>query len=858
MGSDFLDLLRRKTPPNGPVNTPIESWTILAPGTGGMGAPTCDMCFDQMLLYDDIVGAAEPYTDRTVNRYYKNGQPGLFSASTYLEKPKAIYPRDALDDLIVEFQARGYDKPITYVPPNTLCARIDWDAFHVPHVVGDTVEDVTFGLGYATVYTNMIEMLFFRYAGLSGLLQTGLHISPDEPLDIASLVKQLMDFKPLNYSRDELMDTFDPRVCDALLGPDCQEMASAMVAYREGINKALMERYPAFKVFDTLGIPWPKWEVIDTAAPGLAITGVFGDPGADQLANLATWRKIQAVFGEDKAKALFADYKLRNAPLDPTTVTAKDPFPNPVYADGSDDTDAQRPVDDDSIAWVDLKAIESNPATRALLNVDKPHNSNWMLITKDKSATGHPLLVGGPQMSYFRPDIFMEFDARTVDNRFQITGVSLPGLFIAAFAGSGHDGVWSPTSAIGKTSDIFVEKLCSPDGQYPIDLQAKYYWYQGQCKPMRLRPDNGTPFTVHGPVIAWDTVAGEPVAIARKSYNAERIGQGAIPYYALAKGKVKTAAQFVDLMQYHVLALNYAYINATEVAYVNTGLYPVRAAGAQTDLPTWGTGQWDWQGAIPLERRPHAINPPGGYILSWNNQSAPKFYQSDGDFQRVQMLQRLVNTKSTIDLPALVQIAETAALQDGYALSMMPLLRDYTQGAILPNGDLSNMLNELAAWIDQKGAKRIDLDRDGRYDDAGPAIMDEIMVCLKNVLEDSLQLDLGSLNLPNSMGSAYQDGTTSIMRMLLNRAKANGNDPANVREDLLQCGDGTFIGCRRLVLKALVQAKADLKKSFGTDTPALWLKTADHIELMPVNTTNNGKPWHWQNRPTFQQAATVQ
>lgn len=856
MGADFWELLRRKPPANGAVNTSVESWTVLAPGTGGIGAPTCPMCADQMVLYDDLVGAAEPYTDSTLRQYYKNGQPGLTSFSTYTEKPKSLYPRNALDELMEEFMARGYDKPVTYAPPNTLVARIDWDAYHVPHVVGETVEDVTFGLGYATVYSNMFEMLLFRFAGMSGLLQTGLHITPMESLDIRSLMEQLMNFQPLNYTRDELLDTFDPLLCDALLGPECQELASAMVAYREGINKAIMARYPTFKVLEALGIPWPKWEVIDTAGAGLAVTGVFGDPGADQLANLSIFKKIQASVGEEQAPTIFADYKMKHAPLDSTTVTVQEPFPNPVYADGSDDTGPARYVDEASLAWVDVQAMEKDPAKRRLLTLEKPHTSNWMVVTREKSATGHPLLVGGPQMSYFRPNLFMEFDARTVDNRFQITGVSLPGLFVAAFAGSGHDGVWSPTSAVGKTSDIFVEKLCAPDGRHPVDPEAKYYWHEGECKAMRLRPDNGTPFTVHGPVIAWEMVAGEPVAITRKSYNAERIGQGIMPYYLLAKGKVKTALQFVDIMQHHVLALNYAYINATEVAYINTGLYPIRAAGAQADLPTWGTGPWDWQGVIPLSRRPHAVNPPGDFILSWNNQSAPGFYQSDGDFQRVQMLQRLVNTPAPIDLPALAQISQTAALQDGYALSMLPQLMDYAQGTQLAGEELSEMLTELVVWTEQRGAQRLDLDRDGFYDDAGPAIMDEIMLCLKQALEDDLHFELGPLNLPGAMGSAYQDGTTSIIRRMLNRAKTNGDNPANVAEDLLQCADGTFSGCRHLVLQALTQARTNLIRTFGNDTPALWLKSADHIVLMPSNITD-GNPWHWQNRPTFQQVATV-
>lgn len=855
--ADFYELLLREAPENGPIDTSVEAWSVLAPGTGGMGAATCNMCMDQMLLYNDIVLAQEPYTNDTLSTCFKQGNVGLHTESTYRKKPRGIYPDEAMAELMEAFQARGYNKPITYEPPNTLVATIDWDAHHVPHIVGETIEDAAFGLGYATVYTNLFEMLLIRYLGTSGITQTGFDITRLVTSDEADLLALRDEYPPINFTRDELMDTLDPAVCDDMLDKQCQELASAMVAYRQGINNAMKTRHPVFAILDELDIPWPKWEVIDTAACGLAITGVFGDPGADQLANLKAYRKIESVFGDEKVKAIFDDLNMRNVSLDDTTVTTKEPFPNPVYADGSDQTDPSRYVDEASIAWLDLTELENRGAHGDLLTTEKPHASNWMVISGEKSVSGHPMLVGGPQMGYIRPSIFLEFDLRTTDNQFQITGLSLPGLFLAAFAGNAHNGVWSPTAAAGKTTDIFVEKLCSPDDAATVDAEATYYWHNGECKSMRIREDNGVPFTVHGPVIARDTVAGEPVAVSRKSYNIERISQGIIPYYMLAAGKVKTAQDFINAMQINSLALNYAYINESEIAYINTGLYPVRATGAQADLPIWGTGEWDWQGIITMDQRPHVIDPPEGYLLSWNNQSAPDFYRSDGDFQRVQLLHRLISDPSILDLSSLAQLAQLSSVQDGYAVTCLPLLLDYTDTMEKPLQEaLSGMMAELSTWVESRQARRVDLNEDGTYDDAGPAIMDEIMTCLKQGLEDHLNLDLGSLNLPNTAGSAYQDGTTSIIRMLLNRAMTAGDDPENVDMFQLQCGNGTFSDCRDLVADALLQAKANLSAAFDTDQPSLWQKAADTIELTPLE-LQDGPKWHWQNRPTFQQVATV-
>lgn len=858
MAADFFDLLLRSAPENGPIETAVESWSVLAPGTGGMGAATCKMCTDEMLLYNDIIYATEPYSVETLNTYYKKGQVGLHTASTYQKKPRGLFPDEVLTELMEAFRIRGYDRPMTYEPPSTLVATVDWDVHHVPHIIGDTIEDVAFGLGYATVFTNMYEMLLIRYLGTSGITQTGFDITALVMDDTSDLLDMLAEYPPVNFTGEELMDTFDPVLCDEMLGEQCQELAAAMVAYRQGINNAMAARHPVFSILDGLGIPWPKWEIADTAAAGLAITGVFGDPGADQLANLELYRRLESVFGAEKAKAFFDDMKMRNVLPDETTLTIKEAFPNPVYADGSKQTDPERQLDEAAIAWVDLAELGNDDIQKSLLTLKKPHASNWMAIAGDKSVSGHPMLVGGPQMGYIRPDIFMEFDARTTDSQTQIAGLSLPGLFLAVFAGNAHNGVWSPTSAGGKTADIFVEKLCSPDTGDTVDMQATYYWHDGECKSMNRREDQGVPFTIHGPVIARDTVNGEPVAIARKSYGIERIAQSILPYYMLAKGKVTTAREFIDAMQIHPLALNYVYINESEIAYITTGLYPIRATGAQTDLPTWGTGEWDWQGVISMVQRPHVIDPPDGFLLSWNNQAALDFYQSDGDFQRVQILHRLISDQALLDLPALAQLAQLSAIQDGYAVSCLPLLRDYANAMTEPQREeFSGMMAELVAWKEDRQARRVDLNEDGIYDDAGPAIMDEIIIRLKQTLEDNLDIDFGSLNLPNTAGSAYQDGTTSIILMLLNRAVVAGDDPENVDPRQLQCGDGTFSSCRELVADVLFQTKANLTAAFGTDQPASWRKTADTIELTPF-ALQDGPVWHWQNRPTFQQVATVE
>ena len=78
---------------------------------------------------------------------------------------------------------------------------------------------------------------------------------------------------------------------------------------------------------------------------------------------------------------------------------------------------------------------------------------------------------------------------------------------------------------------------------------------------------------------------------------------------------------------------NWFYVDDRDVAFMQSGRYPRHARGhrrrpARTD----GDGRGDWQDfdparlhvqrTIPASRRPRAVNPSDGFIISWNNKEA--------------------------------------------------------------------------------------------------------------------------------------------------------------------------------------------------------------------------------------------
>ena len=59
------------------------------------------------------------------------------------------------------------------------------------------------------------------------------------------------------------------------------------------------------------------------------------------------------------------------------------------------------------------------------------------------------------------------------------------------------------------------------------------------------------------------------------------------------------------------------------IGYRATGRVPIRVLGHTGAFPAPGTGKFDWNGTVPFEAMPWALNPPEGYIVTANNRIDP-------------------------------------------------------------------------------------------------------------------------------------------------------------------------------------------------------------------------------------------
>ncbi len=117
------------------------------------------------------------------------------------------------------------------------------------------------------------------------------------------------------------------------------------------------------------------------------------------------------------------------------------------------------------------------------------------------------------------------------------------------------------------------------------------------------------------------------------------------------------------------------------IGFIAPGLVPIRGKGeGWMPVPGW-TGEYDWQGFIPFDKLPSAVNPPSGHFVSANNKivpdSYPYFLSRDWDLpNRAERIEALL-AATPIQSPA-----SSAAIQaDTFSLmakQLVPLMTQIT------------------------------------------------------------------------------------------------------------------------------------------------------------------------------------
>jgi acyl-homoserine lactone acylase PvdQ len=851
---------------------------------------------DQRLLYQDLIHATPGLTAAQIDDFYKDGSFGV--------KPADV--------------ERTYQPDLAGHPGLTVVR----DSYGVPHIYGTTRSDVMFGTGYVGAEDRLFFMDVLRHSGRAQLSEFagGTNKAMDaEQWDVAP------------YTEHDLQKQYD--LADEVYGAEGLQLQQDVNDYIAGINKYIAEAKldPTKMPGEYAAILKPlgptNWKVTDVIATASLIGGIFGKGGGGEVGNSEVLTSAIAKFGGGPGTQVWQDFRRANDPEANTTVhdanfpyqdrPATDPFNNPAVAipdpgslvDGSPD---------------DASDGGAGNLLEGLLGslFDLLGGSNALLVSAPESASGHPEVVFGPQVGYFAPEVLMEEDLHGPD--IDARGATFTGVNLYVLLGRGQDYAWSATSAGQDIIDTFAEKLCEPDGgdpgtePDPGTINSMHYLYKGECRPIEvltrtnhILPNPGDPSppetfvlkaqrTVHGIVSKRGTVDGQPVAFAKLRSTYFHEADSARAFSDLNRpSRVQSPSDFQQVMSKINFTFNWFYADDRDITYFNSGDNPVRAAGTDPEFPTWGTGQYDWQGWDPVVD-PSANGLAGGtniaqytpfaehprvtnqrYISSWNNKQAPGYRAAEDNYSygpthRVESLDERIEAGiaggDTMSLPELIDAMEDAGSVDLRGSQVLPLMLQVigTPGPAL-TADQQNAVAALQAWANSGGHRRDDDPKDGQYDSAEAIqIMDAwwpkaleaaFKPTLGGDLFDKIEGQMGFDDPPGEVGSAYISGwygyLNKDLRSLLGQPVG---DPFSRR----YCGGGALAACRAALLSSLTEAVAvpagtlypESANCFTGGTGSSQM-CHDAIRFVTVGAVSVD-PIEWINRPTWQQAVEVQ
>ena len=720
-------------------------------------------------------------------------------------------------------------KPVgsaTVEPTGEPGLRILRDAYGIAHIRGRTRAALMFGSGWVTAEDRGLLLQLGR-----GPARVAVADVPG--INAFGLVTSGRSFVP--SAAAERLVTKERKLIVKTYGAEGRQAVHDARNYARGVNA----------YFEKTGSTQKPFTVNDVVATTAFIGSIFGAGGGTEVRNSDFLAKLRDGLGRRRANRAFTDLMEANDPEAPTTTRRRFPYPRKTggRVTGSLVIDADSAQD------------APPPAAR--------HMSNFLTVSPDRSASGDPLAVMGPQLGYFYPEILYQVDLQGPGIKAQ--GAAVPGLGLYILLGRTQNYAWSLTSASNDVRDQFLERLCNPDGS-PATRESDHYMYKGDCKAMgRFNAgvlDGDTPLTyrttVHGPVHGTALVEGRPYAISLARSTFGRDGLNLMALKHMTEGDARTPRDFWRIANQFEFTFNWGYVSRRHNAFFSSGRLPRRARGLDRMLPTLGTGRYDWRGFLSRLQHPHDADPrSNGLLLSWNNKAAPGFMHGDGEhygsLQRVSMFDQWPRNVDIVDV---VSVMNRAATEDWRSTKVWPLIRAVLAGSAPPDGLTGQSVLLLDSWL-AAGGDRLDRDLDGQVDDPGAAVMD---AAWPRIADAVMQGGLGPLSEDlravqarggspaGANGSTFQSGWAPYihkdLRTLLGR---------NVRGrfNLSYCGGGDLAACRAAIWAALQAAAAELSTAQGPD-PSSWRAdaNAERISFRPGLIPDTMR---WTNRPTFQQ-----
>ncbi len=334
----------------------------------------------------------------------------------------------------------------------------------------------------------------------------------------------------------------------------------------------------------------------------------------------ALLKKVESFQPGPGEPALDLDPSIDGSGLDAPILALYDAYRGPVRFEPNDLQTAYR-GDAGSARRLSMLQRAADEALRGPDRRDIGSN-NWV-VSGRLTISGRALMANDPHRAQSAPSL--RYFVHLVAPGWNVVGggePTVPGVSI----GHNEYGAWGLTIFSTDGEDLYVYKT-NPNNR----LQ---YRYRDAWETMRVIREKiavkgagaqevTLKFTRHGPVVYEDSARGIAYAV-----RAAWMEPGGAPYLAsLRMDQARTWEEFRAACAYgNIPGENMVWSDVKgNIGWQAVGIAPIRPKSSGL-VPVPGDGRFEWSGYLPILQKPHAFNPPEGYIATANNNLTSESY----------------------------------------------------------------------------------------------------------------------------------------------------------------------------------------------------------------------------------------
>ncbi len=490
------------------------------------------------------------------------------------------------------------------VPGLTAPVEIVTDAWGIAHIYAENEHDLFFAQGYNAARDRLFQLEIWRRQATG----TVAEILGRRELE-RDIGTRLFMFRG---DMTQEMNYYHPRG------------VAIITAFVAGVNAYVEEtrRRPDLLPleFGLLGIEPDLWtpEVVISRHQGL-----LGNINAE-----LNYGRAVALLGPELVKELVAfepgdpdialDSTLDSAALFDDILARYNAFRTPIRFRPEDLAAAYR-ADDEAF---EIAQATLDEAAREMYEGEDIGSNNWV-VDGSMTQSGYPLMANDPHRAHAAPSL--RYWVHLSAPGWNVVGggePEIPGVSI------GHNdyGAWGLTVFQTDGEDLYIYDTNPAD--------PSQYRYAGRWEAMRVIRDTivvkdqppevvDLKYTRHGPVVYEDTERGKAYAV-----RAAWMEIGGAPYLAsLRMDQARTWEEFREACRYsHIPGENMVWAGRDgSIGWQAVGIAPIRPNWTGL-VPVPGDGRYEWAGYLPIQAKPHVVNPDKGFWATANNNLVPPGY----------------------------------------------------------------------------------------------------------------------------------------------------------------------------------------------------------------------------------------